>query len=126
MRKNQDTELIDHAQLKNDIRRLYKLKDSFAESEYFFLPLENIMSRPSRNRQRWLQLARLVAARASDRGTGQQILSTFYLYEPSSFRARSTSPPTLTLAVSPILQQQLPLRSFLHLQHLPPIPEEPP
>jgi hypothetical protein len=51
--KNQDTELIDHAQLNADIRRLYKLKDSFAESakQYFFLPLENIMSRTSRNRQ---------------------------------------------------------------------------
>ena len=38
-------------------------------------------------RHRWLQLARLVAARASDRGTRQQMLSTFYSYKPSSFRA---------------------------------------
>ena len=33
-----------------------------------------------RNRQQWLQLARLVAARASGHGTGQQILSAFYPY----------------------------------------------
>ena len=31
----------------------------------------------------------MVAARASDRGTGQPILSTFYPYKTSFFRARS-------------------------------------
>ena len=69
------------------------------------------------------QLARLVAAQASGRGTGQQILSTFYPCKPLSYQARSTTPTTL--AMSPILQQ-LPLRSFYHPKHLPPIPEEPP
>jgi hypothetical protein len=83
----------------NDIRRIYKLKESFADSakQYFYLPLEQLLTRPPRNRQRWLHLARLVAARASGRGTGQQMLSTFYPYKP---------PPTL--AMPPILQQ-LPL-----------------
>ena len=63
---SQDTELIVHDQLNADIRRLYELKVSFADSakQYFHLPLEQILSRPSRNRQRWLQLDRLVAARA--------------------------------------------------------------
>ena len=81
---SQDTELIVHDQLNADIRRLYKLKVSFADSakQYFHLPLEQILSRPPRNRQRWLQLARLVAARASDRDTGQQNFSTFYPYNP--------------------------------------------
>ena len=103
----------------------YKLKDSFADSakQFFHLPLEQILSPHPRNRQRWLQLARLVAARASDRGTGQQILSTFSPYKPSSFRARSTSPPTL--AMSPILQR-LPLSSFLLPRQLLTIPEEAP
>jgi hypothetical protein len=116
---------IVHAQLTADIRRLYKLKDLFPDSamQYFHLSLVNILSRLPRNRQRWLQLARLVAARASDRSAGQQILSTFYPYKPSSSRARSTSPPTL--AISPILQK-LSLRSFYLTKHLPPIPEEPP
>ena len=63
----------------------------------------------------------LVAARASDRGTGHQIHSTFYPYKPSSLQARSTSSPTL--AMSPILEQ-LPLRSFLLPKYLPPILEE--
>jgi hypothetical protein len=78
--KTHDTELIVHAQLNADIRRLYKLKDSFADlaKQYFHLPLEQLLTRPPRNQQRWLHLARLVAARASDRGTGQQILSTLY------------------------------------------------
>jgi hypothetical protein len=47
--KNQDTEPI------VDIRRLYKLKDSFADSakQYFHLPLvEAILSRQPRNQQR--------------------------------------------------------------------------
>ena len=103
----------------------YKLKDSFADSakQFFHLPLEQILSPHPRNRQRWLQLARLVAARASDRGTGQQILSTFYPHKPSSFRARSTSPPML--AMSPILQQ-ISLRSFYLPKNLPVIPWEPP
>ena len=111
--------MIVHAQLNAGIRRLYKLKDS--PKQYLHLLLEQILSRPPRYRQRWLHLARLVAARISDRGTGQQSLSTFYPYKPSSFRARSTSPPTL--AMSPILQR-LPLRLYL-LKLLPPIPEEP-
>ena len=40
--KNHDTELIVHAQLNADIRRIYKLKDPFADSakQYFHLPLE--------------------------------------------------------------------------------------
>ena len=121
MPKTQDTELIVHAQVNADIQRLHKLKESCADSakQHFHL------SRPARNQQLWLQLARLlVAARASGRGTEQQIISTFYTYNPSSYQARSTSPPTL--AMSPILQQQLPFRSFLLPKHLPPIPEEPP
>ena len=63
--KTQDTALIVHAQLNADIRRLYKLKDSCADlaKQYFHLPLETILSRHPRNRQRWLQLTRLVAAR---------------------------------------------------------------
>jgi len=77
--KNHETELIVHAQLNADIRRIYKLKDAFADSvkQYFHLPLERLLLRPSRSRQRWLHLARLVAARASGRGTGQQMLSTY-------------------------------------------------
>ena len=65
------------------------------------------------------QLARLFAARASGRGTGQQILSTFDPYKPSSYQASSASPPTL--AMSPILQQQLPFKSFLLPKQIPPI-----
>jgi len=44
--KTQDSELIVHAQLNADIRRLYKLRDSFADSakQYFHLPLEQILS----------------------------------------------------------------------------------
>ena len=42
------------------------------------LPLEKILARPPRNPQRWLQLARLGAARATGRGTRQHILSTFF------------------------------------------------
>jgi hypothetical protein len=40
--KTQDTERIVYAQLNADIRRLYKLKESFADSakQYFRLPLE--------------------------------------------------------------------------------------
>ena len=123
--KTHDTELIVHAQLNADICRIYKLKDSFADSakQYFHLPLERLLIRPSRNRQRWLHLARLVAARASGRGTGQQMLSTYYSYTPSSHQARTTSPPTLA---TPIHLQQLQLRSFYLPKHLPTIPEEPP
>jgi hypothetical protein len=107
--KTQDTILIVHAQLNGDSRRLRKLKDSFTDSakQYFNLPKENTLSRHSRNRQRWLQLARLVVARASDRGTGQQIISTLYPCKPSSFRARSTTtnagyvsyPPTTSIKI---------------------------
>ena len=68
-------------------------------------------------------LARLVAARASGRGTGQQMLSTYYSYTPSSHQARTTSPPTLA---TPIHLQQVQLRSFYLPKHLPTIPEEPP
>jgi hypothetical protein len=72
--QNHETDLIVHAQLNADIRRIYKLKDAFADSakQYFHLPLEQLLRRPSQSRQRWLHLARLVAARASGRGTGQQ------------------------------------------------------
>ena len=50
--KTQDTELIVHAQLIADIWRLYKIKDSSADSvrQYFHLPLEKNLSRPLRNR----------------------------------------------------------------------------
>ena len=44
-------------------------------------------------------LARLVAARASGRGTGQQMLSTYYLYTPSSHQVRTTLPPTLATPI---------------------------
>ena len=49
--KTQDPELIVHVQLNADIRRLYKLKDSFADSakQYFHLPLEKILSRTPRS-----------------------------------------------------------------------------
>jgi hypothetical protein len=72
-RKNHATNLIVNAQLNADIHRIYKLKDAFADSvkQYFHLPLERLLHRPARSCQQWLHLARLVAARASDRGTGQ-------------------------------------------------------
>ena len=44
-------------------------------------------------------LTRLVAARASGRGTGQQMLSTYYSYTPASHQARTTSPPTLATPI---------------------------
>ena len=71
--QNHETDLIVHAQLNADIHRIYKLKDAFADSvkQYFHLPLERLLHRPARSCQQWLHLARLVAARASDRGTGQ-------------------------------------------------------
>jgi hypothetical protein len=52
--KTHDTELIVDAQLNADIRRIYKLKDSFADSakQYFHLPLDRLLTRPPRNRQR--------------------------------------------------------------------------
>ena len=87
--KTQDPELIVHVQLNADIRRLCKLKVSFADSakQYFHLPLNTILSRPPRNRQRWRQLARLVAARASGRGTRQKISppSISAAYPPAPF-----------------------------------------
>ena len=112
-----------HAQLNADIRRLYKLKDDFADSakQYFHLPLEQLLRRPARRRQRWLNLARLVAARASGIGTGQQMLSTYYPYTPSSHQVRTTLPPTLATPIH--LQQSQITRSFFLL---PTIPEEPP
>ena len=123
--KHHQSELIVHAQLNADIRRIYKLKDTFADSakQYFHLPLERLLLRPSRNHQRWLHLARLVATRASGRGKGQQMLSTYYSYTPSSHQARTTSPPTLA---TPIHLQQLQLQSFYLPKHLLTIPEEPP
>jgi hypothetical protein len=124
--QNHATDLIVHAQLNADIRRIYKLKDAFADSakQYFHLPLERLLRRPARSRQRWLHLARLVAARAIGRGTRQQMFSTYYSYTPSSHQAHTTSPPTL---VTPIhfQQGQLP-RSFYLPKQLPTIPEEPP
>jgi hypothetical protein len=111
--QNHETDLIvQHAQLNADIiRRIYKLKDAFADSakQYFHLPLERLLCRPARSHQRWLHLARLVAARASGRGTGQPMLSAYYSCTPSSHQARTTSPPTL---VTPIHLQQAKLRSF--------------
>jgi hypothetical protein len=106
-KQNHDTELIVHAQLNADFRRIYKLKDAFAGSakQYFHLPLERSLLRPSRSRQRWLHLARLVVARAIGRGTGQQMLSTYYAY----------TPPTLA---TPIHLQQLQLPQ-LRLFYLP-------
>ena len=120
-----ETDQTVHAQLNADIRRIYKLKDAFADSakQYFHLPLERLLLRPSRNRQQWLHLARLVAVRASGRDTGQQMLSTYYSYTPFSHQARTTSPQKLAM---PITLQQLHLRSFFLPKHLPPIPEEPP
>ena len=124
--QNHATDLIVHAQLNADIRRIYKLKDAFADSakQYFHLPLERLLRRPARRRQRWLHLARLVAARASGRGTGQQMLSTYYSYTLSSHQARTTSPPTLVTPIH-LQQAQLP-RSFYLPKQLPTIPEEPP
>ena len=123
--KSHETELIVHAQLNADFRRIYKLKDAFADSakQYFHLPLKRLLLRPYRNCQWWLHLAQLVAARASGRcGTGQQMLSTYYSYTFSSHQACTTSPPTLA---TPIHLQQLQLRSFyLVPKHLPMIPEE--
>ena len=118
-----ETDQTVHAQLNADIRRLYKLKDAFADSakQYFHLPLEQLLRRPARRRQRWLNLARLVAARASGNGTGQQMLSTYYSYTPSSHQVRTTLPPTLATPIH-FQQSQIP-RSFFLLQ---PIPEEPP
>jgi hypothetical protein len=97
--KTHDTELIFHAQLNADIWKIYKLKDSFADSakQYFHLPLEELLTRSPSNRPQWLHLARLVAARARGHGTGEQSLSTFYLYKPSSCQARSTLPSTLAM-----------------------------
>ena len=69
--ENHESELIVHAQLNADIRRIYKLKNAFADlaKQHFYLPLERLLLQPSQSHQRWLHLARLVAARASGRGT---------------------------------------------------------
>ena len=123
---DQETDQTVHAQLNADICRLYKLKDAFADSakQYFHLPLEQLLRRPARRRKRWLNLARLVAARASGSGTGQQMLSTYYSYTPSSHQVRTTLPPTLATPIH-LQQAQLP-RSFFLPKQLPTIPEEPP
>ena len=44
--KTHDTELIVHAQLNADIRRIYKLKDSIADSakQYFHLPIKQLLT----------------------------------------------------------------------------------
>ena len=64
------------------------------------------VGQPALRRQRWLHLARLVAARASGRGTGQQMLSTYYSYTPSSHQASTTSPPTFLVTRQFIFNKQ--------------------
>ena len=51
---------------------------------------------------------------ASGHGMGQQMLSTYYSYKPSSYQARTTSPPTLAM---PINLQELQLRLFYLPKH---------
>jgi len=72
--KTQDTELIVHAQLNAVIRRLYKLKESFADSakQYFHLPLEkSYLDLPEINNDGFslparLQLVPVVVARGTN------------------------------------------------------------
>ena len=100
--QNHEADQIVHTQLNANIRRIYKINDAFAHlaKQYFNLLLERLLRRPARRHQRWLHLARLVAARASGRGTGQQMLSTYYSYTPSPHQARTTtSPPTLAMPI---------------------------
>jgi hypothetical protein len=50
--QNHETDQIFDTQLNADIRRIYKLKDAFADlaKQYFNLPLERLLCRPARHR----------------------------------------------------------------------------
>ena len=102
---------IVHAQLNQHIAQLYNIQPTFSTivRSYFTMPLEDLLRRPPRQRQRWLRLARLATSHSSCRGTQQQLISTYFTYAPAL--AHPTSTVLDDSAGHPIPLTTLPIRS---------------
>ena len=125
--QNHETDLIVHPQLNADIRRIYKLKDAFADSakQYFHLPLERLLRRPTSFKTSTMASSGQTGCSESQRswnGTTNalHLLLIHTLISPSLHNFT-----TNILGYTPIHLQQAKLWPF-YLPKLPMIPDEPP
>ena len=105
-----------HAQLHHDITCMYALRDTFSPilQSYFSMPLEDNLLRSSRQKQRWIRLARLATSHATSKGSRQQVMSSYFPHQPApAHSSRDPIPALATLPSTVSTYQQVPIHQYL-------------